>query len=65
MIKKSGKHNKYYYEEGRNGWTPNNTWQEEVIEDKDNKWIGGTLDARERKDTPVFSGVLKIFSRCY
>tara|TARA_R100000655_G_scaffold101275_2_gene146282 strand:+ start:10485 stop:10844 length:360 start_codon:yes stop_codon:yes gene_type:complete len=21
------KHNKYYWEKGRNGWTPNNTWE--------------------------------------
>jgi len=28
------KHNKYYYDKGRNGWTPTNTWQDEVVEDK-------------------------------
>ena len=27
-------HNKYYYDKGRNGWTPSNTWQDEVVEDK-------------------------------
>ena len=36
-------HNKYYYDKGRNGWTPSNTWQDEVVEDKDNKWSGGKL----------------------
>ena len=29
------KHNKLYYEQGRNGYTPSDTWQNEVIEDKD------------------------------
>ncbi len=28
------KHNKYYHDKGRNGWTPTNTWQDEVVEDK-------------------------------
>jgi hypothetical protein len=28
------KHNKHYYNKGRNGWTPSNTWQDEVVEDK-------------------------------
>jgi len=28
------KHNKYYNDKGRNGWTPSNTWQDEVVEDK-------------------------------
>ena len=28
------KYNKYYYDKGRNGWTPSNTWQDEVVEDK-------------------------------
>ncbi len=40
------KHNKYYYEKGRNGWTPTNTWQDEVIEDKDNKWSGGKINPK-------------------
>tara|TARA_R110002167_G_scaffold365483_1_gene590391 strand:+ start:352 stop:783 length:432 start_codon:yes stop_codon:yes gene_type:complete len=40
------KHNKHYYEEGRNGWTPTNTWQDEVIEDKDNKWSGGNINSK-------------------
>ena len=26
-MKKKEIHNHYYYEEGRNGWTPDNTWQ--------------------------------------
>ena len=28
------KHNKHYYDKGRNGWTATNTWQDEVVEDK-------------------------------
>ena len=28
------KHNKYYHDKGRNGWTPSNTWQDEVVDDK-------------------------------
>ena len=28
------KHNKYYHDKGRNGWTPTTTWQDEVVEDK-------------------------------
>jgi len=40
------KHNKYYYDKGRNGWTPTNTWQDEVIEDKDNKWSGGKINPK-------------------
>ena len=28
------KHNKHYYDKGRNGWTPTTTWKDEVIEDK-------------------------------
>jgi len=40
------KHNKYYYDKGRNGWTPSNTWQDDVVEDKDNKWSGGTINPK-------------------
>jgi hypothetical protein len=40
------KHNKYYYDKGRNGWTPDTTWQDEVIEDKDNKWSGGEINPK-------------------
>ena len=28
------KHNKYYHDKGRNGWTPTNTWQDEMPESK-------------------------------
>jgi len=42
------KHNEHYYEKGRNGWTPNSTWQDEVVEDKDNKWSGGEIDTDSR-----------------
>jgi len=37
------KHNKHYYEQGRNGWTPTNTWQDQVIEDKDG---GGNINPK-------------------
>lgn len=40
------KHNKYYYDKGRNGWIPTTTWQDEVIEDKDNKWSGGKINPK-------------------
>jgi len=40
------KYNKYYYDKGRNGWTPTNTWQDEVVEDKDNKWSGGKINPK-------------------
>ena len=40
------KNNKHYYDKGRNGWTPNTTWQDEVIEDKDNKWSGGKINPK-------------------
>ena len=41
------KHNKHYYEEDRNGWTPTKTWQDEVIEDKDDKWGNGSIKEDE------------------
>ena len=40
------KHNKYYNDKGRNGWTPTTTWQDEVVEDKDNKWSGGKINPK-------------------
>ena len=43
------KHNKHYYEKGRNGWTPTST--------NDNL----ESDSTERKEKPVFTGVLKYF----
>jgi len=39
-------HSKHYYEQGRNGWTPTTTWQDEVIEDKDDKWSGGKINPK-------------------
>ena len=42
----SEKHNKLYYEQGRNGYTPSDTWQKEVIGDKDNKWSGGEINPK-------------------
>jgi hypothetical protein len=41
------KHSKYYYEKDRNGWTSTST------EDKS--------EAQERKEKPVFTGVIKYF----
>lgn len=29
MAKQTTEHNKYYWEKGRNGWTPTTTWQDE------------------------------------
>ena len=40
------KHNKLYYEQGRNGYTMSDTWKEKVIEDKDNKWSGGEINPK-------------------
>ena len=42
----SEKHNKLYYEQGRNGYTPSYTWQKEVIGDKDNKWSVGEINPK-------------------
>tara|TARA_R110002110_G_scaffold57130_2_gene163655 strand:+ start:400 stop:780 length:381 start_codon:yes stop_codon:yes gene_type:complete len=42
----SEKHNKLYYEQGRNGYTPSDTWQKEVLGDKDNKWSGGEINPK-------------------
>ena len=60
------KHNKLYYEQGRNGYTPSNTWQKEVIEDKDNKWSGGEINPKMllnkedlMKHDPLFDKELK------
>ena len=49
-------HNKYYYDKGRNGWTPSNTWQDEVVEDKDNKWSGGKIDYSKDKTPNYYIG---------
>ena len=38
------KYNEHYWLRGRNGWTPTNTWQDEVIKDKDDKWSGGNIN---------------------
>ena len=46
MGKEDKKHSKYYYEINRNMSTMNDTWQEQVIEDKDNKWGGGSLNPK-------------------
>lgn len=43
------KHNKLYYEKGRNGWTPTSTNEDLCSESKC------------RKEKPVFTGVLKYF----
>ena len=40
------KHNKYYYDKGRNGWIPTTTWQDEVVEDKDNKRVCGEINPK-------------------
>ena len=62
----SEKHNKLYYEQGRNGYIPSDTWQKEVIEDKDNKWCGGEINPKMKlskedlmKHDPLFDKILK------
>ena len=50
------KHNKYYYDKGRNGWIPTATWQDEVVEDKDNKWSGGKIDYSKDKTPNYYIG---------
>ena len=50
------KHNKHYYDKGRNGWTPTTTWQDEVVEDKDNKWSGGKIDYSKDKTPNYYIG---------
>ncbi len=42
-------HSKYYYEKGRNGWVSTST--DDYVEDK----------AKQRKNTPVYSGVINYF----
>ena len=46
MAKQTTKHNKHYYEKDRNGWIPTSTWQDEVIQDKDDKWSGGNVNPK-------------------
>ena len=55
------KHNKHYYEQGRNGWTPTTTWQDEVIEDKDDKWGGGKINPKINPKMLLTKEDLKIF----
>ena len=38
------KHNKLYYEQGRNGYTMSDTWKNDIIKDKDGKWSDGSLN---------------------
>ena len=40
------KHSKYYYETDRNGYNTSKTWQDEVVEDKNNKWEGGLINPK-------------------
>tara|TARA_R110001583_G_scaffold91565_2_gene233620 strand:- start:1327 stop:1722 length:396 start_codon:yes stop_codon:yes gene_type:complete len=46
MTKQKESHNKQYYEKGRNGYIPKD-WKDEVIEDKNNKWVGGEMNNKE------------------
>tara|TARA_R110002012_G_C11545494_1_gene601891 strand:+ start:589 stop:1020 length:432 start_codon:yes stop_codon:yes gene_type:complete len=39
-------HNEHYWLKGRNGWTPTTSWQNEVVEDKDNKWGKGNINPK-------------------
>jgi len=43
------KHNKHYYEKGRNGWTPNSTWQDEVADSRVPEYYKGKEGYEARK----------------
>lgn len=66
MDSQTTKHNKYYYEEGRNGWTPASTNEKlkttNMINPKmklSKEELG--LVSKDRKEKPVYTGVLKYF----
>jgi len=59
----TAEHNKYYYEKGRNGWTPTTAV---VFDDRDGvptmrDITPDDVNSKERKEKPVFTGVLKYF----
>ena len=67
MDSQTTKHNKYYYEEGRNGWTPTSTNDKlKIIHDMINQKMKMSkeelgLVSKDRKEKPVYTGVLKYF----
>jgi hypothetical protein len=67
MDSQTTKHNKYYYEEGRNGWTPTSTNDKlKIIHDMINPKMKMSkeelgLVSKDRKEKPVYTGVLKYF----
>jgi len=67
MDSQTTKHNKYYYEKGRNGWTPTSTNDKlKIIHDMINPKMKMSkeelgLVSKDRKEKPVYTGVLKYF----
>jgi hypothetical protein len=66
MEKQTTKHNKYYYQEGRNGWTPTSTYSITKTNDMINPKMKMSkeelgLISKDRKEKPVYTGVLKYF----
>ena len=66
------KYNKYYYDKGRNGWTPTTTWKDEAIEDKvdyskdktPNYYIGRVYGYEARKVVEDFDLSYNIGTAC-
>lgn len=66
MDTQTTKHNKYYYEEGRNGWTPTSTNEKLKTKNMVNPKMKMSkeelgLVSKDRKEKPVYTGVLKYF----
>lgn len=59
------KHNKYYYEKGRNGWVPSSTANIKMSVPEGLKFNTPynmqDLEIKCRKDYPVYTGVVKYF----
>lgn len=58
-------HNEHYWLKGRNGWTPTTSWQDEVVEDKENKWGKGNINpkmflSKEELETPKKKTIYKF-----
>lgn len=66
MDSQTTKHNKYYYEEGRNGWTATSTNEKTKTTNMINPKMKMSkeelgLVSKDRKEKPVYTGVLKYF----
>ena len=66
MEKKTTKHNKYYWEKGRNGWTPTTTMDDVKTKNLVNPKMKMSKEElglvnNSRKEKPVYTGVLKYF----